>query len=152
MTNPILIALIARYESKAFTHNYIYGFTYKGYVYSYKAVGLSFGMKLDRASAKNGGSYSIRFNPTAAEKEALVLSGMVELVCTEADFRAEVAESKYNAGEIFEKKMTEKAGQEWQKDNVPFYAGADLTSDKAYSIKFQKATICTEKTLDRIGA
>ena len=48
--------------------------------------------------------------------------------------------------------ITEKHGQEWKKDTVPFYEGADLTTDKPWSIKFEKATICTEKTLTRIGA
>lgn len=151
--NAILIALLARYASKAFTHNYIMGFIYKGVVYSMTCVGLTYGIKLDQASSKNGGGYSIRFAPTEADKKAAVESGQVEMVCSESYFKELVADSKYNAGEIFEKLMTEKAGQVWEKDNVPFYEGADLTTDgKAYSIKFQKATICTEKTLNRIGA
>lgn len=152
MNDPILISLISRYESAAFTHNYIYGFTYKKLVYSYKGAGLSFGIVLDRASSKNGGGYSIRFRPTKTEKEALISSGQAELLGTEESFKEEIANSKYNAGEIFEKWVTEKAGQEWKKDNVPFYKGADLTTDRAYSIKFQKATICTETTLNKIGA
>ena len=43
-TNAILIALIARYESIAFTNNYIMGFTYKGAVYAVTCTGLRFGM------------------------------------------------------------------------------------------------------------
>lgn len=149
----ILIALIARYESRAFTHNYIMGFIYKGAVYAVTTRGLSFGIKLDQASSKCGGGYSIRFAPTEAEKEALILSGQCELICSEEFFLATVASSKYNKGEIFEKLITERAGQVWEKDNVPFFKGADLTvNGTAYSIKFQKATICTESTLNKIGA
>lgn len=151
-TNAILIALIARYESIAFTNNYIMGFTYKGAVYAVTCTGLRFGIKLDRASSKNGGGYSIRFAPTEAEKKDLVEAGLVELICSEEYFKAACDSCKYNKGEVFEKIITERAGQVWEKDNVPFYAGADLTTDKPYSIKFQKATICTESTLNRMGA
>lgn len=151
MKNAILIALIARYESRAFTNNYIYGFIYKGAVYAVTCTGLRFGIRLDHAS--RGAGQSIRFKPSEKEKEAMILSGLAELICSEEYFKELVESSKYNKGEIFEKIITERAGQEWQKDNVPFYEGADLTVDGvAYSIKFQKATICTESTLDRIGA
>lgn len=151
--NAILIALIARYESRAFTHNYIMGFIYKGAVYAVTCIGLKFGIKLDQASSKNGGGFSIRFAPTEAEKKDLVESCTAELVCSEEYFKELCESSKYNKGEIFEKIVTERAGQVWEKDNVPFYEGADLTTNgKAYSIKFQKATICTESTLNRIGA
>lgn len=151
--NAILIALIARYETRAFTHNYIMGFIYKGAVYAVTCIGLKFGIKLDQASSKNGGGYSIRFAPTEAEKKAMVESGTAELICSESYFKTACESCKYNKGEVFEKIITERAGQVWEKDNVPFYEGADLTTDgKAYSIKFQKATICTESTLNRIGA
>ena len=152
LMNAMLINLIARYNSIAFTHNYIMGFAYKGNIYAAKTVGLSFGIKLDRASSKNGGGYSIRFNPSVEEKKAMIKSGMVELICSQEYFDNMHANSKYNKGEIFEKIITERAGQVWVKDNVPFYAGADLTVNEiAYSIKFEKATICTETTLIKQG-
>lgn len=147
-----LINLIARYNSIAFTHNYVMGFTYEGNIYAINAVGLTFGIRLDRASSKNGGGYSLRFKPSVEEKEAMIKSGMVELICSQEYFDNMHANSKYNKGEIFEKIITERAGQVWVKDNVPFYAGADLTVNGiAYSIKFEKATICTETTLIKQG-
>lgn len=153
MTNAILIALIARYNSKAFTHNYIMGFTYNGKVYYVRQTGLSFGIKLDKASAKNGGGYSIRYNPTKAEKKALVESGTATMLCSVEFFNETVAGCKYNKGEVFEKMITELNGQQWEKDNVPFFKGADLTvNGTAFSLKFEKATICTESTLNKIGA
>ena len=151
-SNVILMNLISRYESVAYTNNYIYGFTYKSFVYYIETTGLKFGVKLDKASSKNGGGYSIRYNPTKAVKEDLINSGVAKVLCTKDFFNTEKANSIYNRGEIFEKLITEKNGQKWVKDTVPFYEGADLTTDKAWSIKFEKATICTEKTLNRIGA
>lgn len=153
MTNAILVNLIARYETKAYTNNYVFGFTYNGFVYYLEKAGLSFGIKLDKASTKNGGGYSIRYNPTKAEKKALVEGGVAKVLCTVEYFDTLKAESIYNKGEIFEKLITEKFGLVWEKDNVPFFMGADIEVDgKAYSVKFEKATVCTESTLVRLGA
>lgn len=153
MNGSILISLIARYNRMAYTHNYVYGFIKNGLVYMMYGYGLTFGIKLDKASTKNGGGYSIRFSPTEAEKQAAINSGECEVICTEAAFLEMVKNSKYNKGEIFEKLITEKFGLVWEKDNVPFFKGADIeTEEKAYSVKFQKATICTETTLNKIGA
>ena len=85
--NAMLINLIARYNSIAFTHNYVMGFAYKGNIYAAKTVGLSFGIKLDHASSKNGGGYCLRYQPTKAEKEALVESGQAELICSKEWFQ-----------------------------------------------------------------
>lgn len=152
MTNAILVNLISRYETVAYTHNYVFGFTYNGIIYYLEKAGLSFGIKLDRASSKCGGGYSIRYNPTKTEKKTLVESGVAKVLCTVAYFDDLKANSKYNKGEIFEKLITEKFGLEWEKDNVPFFKGADIeTNGKAYSVKFEKATVCTESTLVKLG-
>lgn len=146
----ILIALISKYNENAFTHNYIYGFVMYGNVYYYNLTGLHF-IKLDKQSSKNGGGYSLRYKPTKKDKENLIKSGICKVLCSEDYFINAVANSKYNKGEIFEKLITEKSGQVWEKDNVPFYKGADLTVNNiAYSIKFEKATICTENTLIKL--
>ena len=94
MKNAILICLIARYEAKAFTNTYVYGFIYKGAVYAVTCTGLRFGIKLDRASSKNGGGYSIRFAPTEKEKEAMILSGLAELICSEEYFKEFLSDPK----------------------------------------------------------
>ena len=60
-----------------------------------------------------------------------------------------VENSKYNKGEIFEKLITESYGQKWEKDNVPFFSGADLTVNNiAYSIKFEKAIDILNKVIN----
>ena len=151
MTNAILINLLARLEKIEYTHNYYMGFIANGLVYAYTTKTLTTGIKLDKASSKNGGGYSIRYSPTKAEKTDLINSGICEVICTEKFFLETVADSKYNKGEVFEKLVTEKMGLEWFKDNVRFDKGADIeTNEIAYSVKFQKATIATEKTIINI--
>ena len=147
MTNTALFAtMINRYNEVAFTHNYIWGFTYKHNVYM--AITTSEVMplvcKLDKAS--RGAGYALRFCPTTDQK--LVLMPSATLLCSEKFFNEQVAESKYNNGEIFEKMVTEYFGQVWVKDNVPFTEAGDIDTDGvAYQIKYQKATFCNEKSL-----
>lgn len=147
MTNTALFAnMINRYNEVAFTHNYIWGFTYKHNVYM--AITTSEVMplvcKLDKAS--RGAGYALRFCPTVDQK--LVLMPSATLLCSEKFFNEQVAESKYNNGEIFEKMVTEYFGQVWVKDNVPFTEAGDIETDGvAYQIKYQKATFCNEKSL-----
>lgn len=151
MTNAILVNLISRLETVEYTHDYIFGFVLNGLVYSYNTNKLTYGIKLDRASSKCGGGYSLRYKPTKKECETLIASGICKVICTEKYFLDMVANSKYNKGEIFEKLVTESFGIEWFKDNVRLDKGADIeTSENAYSVKFQSATIVTEKTLTNI--
>lgn len=144
--------LINRYNALAFTHNYIFGFTYKGIVYAVNTTNevLPYVLKLDKASRGNG--YSIRFKPTTEQKLYLIALG-AEVVCSTDFFNTTVATEKYNKGETFEKMMTEKAGQTWTKDSTPFTIDGDLTVDEiAYQIKFENATFTNEKTLARLEA
>ena len=144
--------LIKTYNKLAYTHNYIFGFEYKGVVYaSYQdSTILASICKLDKAS--RGAGYSLRFQPTNAQKVALLTES--EVVCSKEFFDNMVKDSKYNKGEIFEKLVTENMfGQEWSKDNVPFTKGGDVETDNmAYQVKYQGATFTNEKTLARLSA
>ena len=151
MTNTALFkTMIDRYNDAAFTHQYIWGFTYKKNVYmaitdsSYMDIVC----KLDKAS--RGAGYALRFCPNTDQKMALMAGA--KLICSEKFFEETVADSKYNKGEIFEKMVTEYFGQVWVKDNVPFTEDGDITVDGiAYQIKFQKATFCNEKSLANLA-
>lgn len=151
MTNTALFAtMINRYNEISFTHNYIWGFTYKHNVYM--AITTSEVMplvcKLDKTS--RGAGYALRFCPTTDQK--LVLMPSATLLCSEKFFNEQVAESKYNNGEIFEKMVTEYFGQVWVKDNIPFTEAGDIETDGvAYQIKYQKATFCNEKSLANLA-
>ena len=147
MNNALFLDMISIYNKHSFTHEYIWVFTKNGLVYmavtdsSYvPAVCV-----LDKAS--RGAGYSIRFKPNRAQKN-LLLSHGAQVLCSEEFFNDMVENSRYNKGEIFEKLITEKCGQTWFKDNVPFTKGGDLTVNGiAYQIKFEKATFCNEKSL-----
>jgi len=147
MTNTALFMnLIDRYNAVAFTHEYIWGFEYKGNIYMAitDSTAMPFVCTLDKAS--RGAGYALRFCPNAQQKLALMPNA--ELLCSKKFFEETVAASKYNKGEIFEKMVTEHFGQVWEKDNVPFTEDGDITVDGiAYQIKFQKATFCNEKSI-----
>lgn len=147
MTNTTIFEhLFTQYEKLAFTPHYIMGFTFRGVVYmahmdsaQVKAV-----IKLDKASRGQG--YSLRFKPNTNQK-VYMLQFAVPMVSVDF-FNGMVADSKYNKGEIFEKLVTEKYGQKWVKDSVPFTEDGDLTVDGvAYQIKFESATFTNEKAL-----
>lgn len=151
MNTTLFNHLINEYNRLAYTHEYIFGFAYKGNVYSVKtnAEVLPYILKLDKAS--RGAGYSIRFKPTNEQKLYLIAKG-AEVVCSEKYFLETVANEKGNKGEIFEKMETEKVGQIWKKDNVPFTKDDDLTvNGVAYQIKYQGATFTNEKTLANLA-
>lgn len=151
MTNTTIFnTLINGYNALSFTHNYIFGFEYKGVVYATTVTAevLPYILKLDKAS--RGAGYALRFSPTAEQKIFLLSKG-AEVICSSEYFKTVVASSIYNNGEIFEKLVTEKFGQVWEKDNLPYTEGGDIEVDGvAYQIKFQKATFTNEKSLARM--
>ena len=151
----MLQSLATMYTARAATHNYIFGFTFRHVVYKVVAHGVNAGKLaalavLDYDSRNK--TASLRFKPNRAQVAMLMAMG-AEVVCTEAELEAMVAGSKYNRGEIFEKLVTEAAGQTWVKDNVPFTVDGDLTVDGTkYQVKYQKATFANEASLRNLGA
>lgn len=151
MTNKVAMLnyLIENYNKLAGAHHYIWGFTVKGIVYiavTDETV-LPYVCKLDKAS--RGAGYALRFKPTMDQKLFLMVNA--QMLCSADYFNMVVAESRYNKGEIFEKMVTEKAGQEWHKDNVLFTECGDINIDGIeYQIKFENATFTNEKSLRKI--
>lgn len=147
MKNLVIFGkMLKEYERLSFTNHYIWGFIYKKVVYMAITTSetLPVVCTLDRAS--RGAGYALRFRPTIEQK--LFLLPKATPICSEDFFNSEVANSKYNSGEIFEKMITESYGLEWVKDRVPFTEAGDIeVNGVAYQIKFQKATFCNEKTL-----
>lgn len=151
MTNTILFStMINRYNTMAFTHQYIWGFSYKGNIYMAMSDAslMPYICCLDKAS--RGAGYALRFKPTNDQKILLLQNSII--LCSEKFFDETVASSKYNNGEIFEKMVTEYFGQKWKKDRVPFTEDGDITiKGVAYQIKYQKATFCNERTLANLS-
>lgn len=144
--------MVEFYNSRAFTHRYIFGFRAAGNIWFVlvSAELLPELLKLDKAS--RGAGFALRFKPNKAQK-ALLASHGAKVLCSEKFFDELASESKYNKGEIFEKLVTELAGQVWEKDNVPFTDDGDLTVDGiAYQIKFEKATFINEKQMHKMMA
>lgn len=57
---------------------------------------------------------------------------------------------KYNKGEIFEKLVTEFFGQEWEKDNIPFWEQGDICVDGVeIQIKLDTATLMNTKQIEK---
>lgn len=146
--------LLDEYNSLAFTHNYIMGYTDRGNVYASfcNANLLPYVCCLDKVASNRKGGYSLRFKPTKAQKELLKTEKTIILGSVDS-FENEVANSIYNRGEIFEKWVTEYHKQEWIKDNVPFTKAGDIEIDTVpYQIKFQKATFCNEVSIRNLKA
>lgn len=135
-----------RYNDLAYTDEYILGFTYKGVVYMTFADRYTTDRFTCLDKASRGAGYSLRFKPTVSQKIALLMGATP--VCSVDFFDGIVASCKYNKGEVFEKLVTEKLGQEWEKDNVPFTKAGDIVyNGMHYQIKFEKATFTNEKSL-----
>ena len=151
MTNTILLqAMTNQYNAVAYTHNYIFGFSYKGNIYMAFTDGtcLPYLLKLDKASRGQG--YSLRFCPNMAQKTALLPGAVV--LCSTAYFNETATASKYNKGELFERMVTEYFGQVWVKDNIPFTKAGDIEINRVpYQIKFEKATFCNERILAHLS-
>ena len=147
MNTVIFEKLIRFYEEHAFAHEYIFGFELAGNIYMVRTSAdmLPYIMTLD--SASRGQGYSLRFKPNKVQKALLMEKGATCL-CSAEYFNDEVANSKYNRGEIFEKMVTELYGQEWHKDDTPYTVAGDIEVDGvAIQIKFNKATFTNEKSM-----
>lgn len=144
--------LINYYNKTAFTHNYIFGFTYKNNVYSAEVTSevLPFITTVDKAS--RGAGLALRFKPNTAIKMMLINKG-AKVICSVEYFNEVLASGKYNKGEVFERIVTESKGQTWVKDNVPYTVDGDITvNGVAYQIKYERATFINEAQMMRARA
>lgn len=137
------------YTSTSAADAYILGFEDSGKVYeliiNHLPVWL---LKLDRESTSHGGALKLRIAMTAKNKARLKAAGAAYIGTV-----SEILNGRKNAGEAFEKYETEKAGQEWKKDSVPYYIDGDLTvNDKKYQIKFGNASLANENTIKKAMA
>ena len=106
-------------------------------------------LKLDRASSKRGGAQRIRVRLSKAAKMALIAMG-AEVIGPESMLDGD---DRYNKGERYERIVTERVGQVWVKDSVPFNVAGDLFHNgEQIQIKLDGATLVEEKTLVRLLA
>ena len=151
--------LIEGYNAHAYTHSYIFGYAVKGMVYAARVMDarpiLPYIVSFDRASSKNGGTYSIKFKPNM-EKIMVIQTAACEIrpICSVDYMETLFAESKQNRGQIFED-MVIKA---WNAKpvggkNAKFTECGDMvTADGIhYQVKFNKATFTDERTLQNLS-
>lgn len=148
MANEVIKKMLQDgYNKVAFTDKYILGWELKHVIY-FTICDRELVDRvtcLDRAS--RGAGYALRFKPNTDQKFLLMANG-AEALCSKEYFNTLVCESKYNRGEIFEKLITEWAGQVWEKDTIPFTMAGDIEwNGIPYQIKFEKATFTNEKSL-----
>lgn len=136
---------IKNYRKFSAADSYVVGFFYNHNVYMIELdeIAPRF-ITLERESEKNGGGMSLRLRLRKDYKEQLIRKG-AELIGTENLIK----DSKYNKGEAFERIVTEKFGQTWEKDNVPFWVAGDISlENKEIQVKFENATITTERGIE----
>lgn len=136
---------IENYKATSAADAYILGITYHETVYELVVDEIpDFCFKGDRESKSHGGVEKIRFRLTIEEKWLIIHRYGARAIGTPGEILA----GRKNKGEAWEKYQTEKAGQEWHKDSVPYYKDGDLTVNGVkYQIKFEDASFANENTI-----
>lgn len=152
----ILKNMMAWYYKKSFTHNYCFGYKFNGVIYAALVNNIKLNTllalsKLDKASTKNGGGYSVKYQMNAKLWEMIIaIADDVKIICTENAFNRLLTENpKKNRGVMFEELASATFGGEL--DPVPnksFMDGGDFyINGVAYQAKYLKATFTTEATM-----
>ena len=139
-----MMNLLNAYEATSAAAAYIIGFILNNKVYEIILDSLpEWLIGLDRESTSHGGARKLRIRMTAIARARLMNLGAAYIGTVD-----EVLASRKNKGEAFEKYVTERAGQEWHKDSVPYFMDGDLTvGDVKYQIKFESASLANENTI-----
>ena len=149
--------MVKWYADNAYTHNYCFGYKANGIVYAALVKNVNVKMlfelsKLDRASTKNGGGYSLKYKMNKdLWSMVCAVADDVQAVCSVDYMETLNKNSKYNRGVIFEMLSAEKFGGVL--DTIPnksFMDGGDFYIDGVpYQAKYLRATYTTESTMYR---
>lgn len=157
MKEAIKSYLLCEYIRLAATHAYIFGYAVGGIVYAARVMDaralLPVLTYVDKASSKNGGTYSLKYRANMTTWAAVVSQAVeVKMVCTVEYLENLKANSKKNRGQLFEELVAKTFGGELEtKSNLKFTEGGDMNLDGvAYQIKYTKATFTDEKTIQNL--
>ena len=157
MKETIKTYLLCEYIRLAATHAYIFGYAVGGVVYAARVMDARALLPLltyvDKASSKNGGTYSLKYRANMTTWAAVVSQAVeVKMVCTVEYLENLKANSKKNRGQLFEELVAKTFGGELEtKSNLKFTEGGDMNLDGvAYQIKYTKATFTDEKTIQNL--
>lgn len=144
MENAIVKAMLRDYEDTTAAHKVALGFSIKQDAYLIHLPCFQTNMvKLDHEGSSRGGALKLRMNLTMKVKAILKANGAVKVGTV-----SEVLAGRKNAGEAFEKWYTERAGQVWVKDSIPYYKDGDITiNGEKIQIKWENASLANENTI-----
>lgn len=139
-----MMNLLNAYEATTAATAYIIGFLMNGNVYAIFLKSLPVWLiGLDRESTSHGGAKKLRIRMNAIARARLMNLGAAYIGTAN-----EVLTSRKNKGEAFEKWMTERFGQEWSKDSVPYWKDGDIDANgERYQVKFESASLANENTI-----
>ena len=157
-TTTITAYLLSAYINLSFTHSYILGYAHKGVIYAARIMDarpiLPYIVTLDRASSKNGGTYSLKYKPSAAKWDIITTAAVeIKAICTVAYMEQMNAESKQNRGQIFEALVADAFHMTLTtRKNAKFTDCGDMVAADGihYQVKFNKATFTDERTLKNL--
>ena len=142
-------SMIDFYNETAYTHEYIFGFTYgdelRAIVLNWKDFRRA--LKYDKAATSKGGMLKIRVKPDSMTIKAWLRKSFK--IGTVADL---TADKKYNKGENFERVVTEKlCDEKWEKDSIPYTEAGDVIwNGTPYQVKFNGAELTNAKTFENL--
>lgn len=144
--NSSVDEMLPMYESTTAADFVDYGFSIGTKVYRIIMKALpAWLVTMDKESASHGGAEKIRLNPTEINKRKLLAMGAHYI----GEYIDIIGNGK-NEGVNYEKYITEKAGQEWKKDSIPYYIDGDITIDGVkYQIKFNRASLANIETIKK---
>ena len=129
----------------------------EGYIIGFPVGDMVYGAKLDKIPrrytkvqkecSRMGSTYGLYINVKSKKAQAELMKNAFP-VCT----LAELEDSTYNKGVMFEKSVYEYFGQTFRgKDSVRFYQSGDITIDGVeIQVKYLHARICYDTTLTKL--
>lgn len=150
-------SMVDWYNENAFTHNYIFGYVKKGYIYGAFVLDCSDMLKsIIELDISSTGAIAIKYRPNK-KQIAIIESNAVKVdnLGTVENFNSILATmrkngKKYTNGDTFEYIIANKYGCKWSKNHEPFWSAPDLEINGiGYQLKFNKATFTTMETINR---
>lgn len=137
-----------------YTPSYVFGNNVKGIIYAARVMDarglIPFVSYVDKASSKNGGTYSLKYRPNQSQWAMITAQAVeVKAICTVEYLENLKANSRKNRGQLFEELVAQAFGGELEtRSNLKFTEGGDMNlNGVAYQIKYTKATFTDERTL-----
>ena len=146
--------LVNGYNKNTYTHSYVFGHAVSGIVYAARVMDghglLPFISYVDKASGKNGGTYSLKYRPNSKQWAMITAEAEeVKAICTVEYLENLKAGCRKNRGQLFEELVAQAFGGELEsRSNLTFVDGGDMNlNGVAYQVKYTKATFTDERTL-----